>query len=71
MYSKVCVGMGDARMDWVCAWIRALDVCVCTCAIRNGDAAGATWGLKAPARAQPQSSGKRGRSQGKVENREE
>lgn len=33
---------------------QGVDVCVCTCAHRNGDAAGATWGLKAPARAQPQ-----------------
>lgn len=33
---------------------QGVDVCVCTCAHRNGDAAGAAWGLKAPARAQPQ-----------------
>lgn len=33
---------------------QGVGVCVCTCTWRNGDAAGAVWGLRAPARAQPQ-----------------
>lgn len=28
MYRKVCVGNGDARMDWVCL-DQGVDVCVC------------------------------------------
>ena len=54
MYSEVCVGNGDAHMDWGVPASGRGCVCVCTCAHRNGDAAGAAWGLRAPARAQPQ-----------------
>lgn len=54
MYRKVCVGNGDARMDWGVPGLGRRCVCVSTRAHRNGHAAGAVWGLRAPARAQPQ-----------------
>ena len=54
MYREVYVGNGEARMDWGVPGSGCGCVCVCTCAWRNGDAAGAVWGLRAPARAQPQ-----------------